>query len=101
MARNPFVIAMDAINPQKRSRLCFVDQISSLCGKRISSLCGKEISVFTLCRDSDGDGAWQEERDLIRPRYVLSKVFPRPRVHHGRHGHHHDQDDDHDDDHQT
>ena len=68
----------------------------------ISSLCGKEISVFTLCRDSDVDGAWQEEeqRDLIRPRLFLSKVFPGRVHHHGRLDHHHDQDDDHDD-HQT
>jgi len=90
---------MDAINSQKRSRLCFVDEISCLCVHGISSLCGKEISVFTLCRDSDVDGAWQE-RDLIRPRYVLSKVFPGRVHHHGRQDHHHDQDDDHDD-HQT
>ena len=44
-------------------------------------------------------GRREEEGDLIRPRYVFSKVFPRPRD--DRHDHHHDRDDDHDDDHQT
>jgi len=52
----PFVIAMDALNPQKRSRSCAL----STRFPAFSSLCGEEISVFTLCRDSDVDGAWQE-----------------------------------------
>ena len=67
----------------------------------ISSLCGKEISVFTLCRDSDVDGAWQEERERFDSAEIHSLVFAGRCHHYGRHDDdHHDQDDDHDD-HQT
>ena len=81
---------------------CFVDEISCLCVLWISSLCGFEISVFTLCRDSDVDGAWQEERERFDSAEIHSLVFAGRCHHYGRHDdhHHHDQDDDHDD-HQT
>ena len=58
--------------------------------------------LFSLCVEIQTKmalGRREEEGDLIRPRYVFSKVFPRPRD--DRHDHHHDRDDDHDDDHQT
>ena len=80
---------------------CFVDEISCLCVLWISSLCGFEISVFTLCRDSDVDGAWQEERERFDSAEIHSLVFAGRCHHYGRHDdHHHDQNDDHDD-HQT
>ena len=81
---------------------CFLDEISCLCVLWISSLCGFEISVFTLCRDSDVDGAWQEERERFDSAEIHSLVFAGRCHHYGRHDdhHHHDQDDDHDD-HQT
>ena len=80
---------------------CFLDEISCLCVLWISSLCGFEISVFTLCRDSDVDGAWQEERERFDSAEIHSLVFAGRCHHYGRHDdHHHDQNDDHDD-HQT
>ena len=97
-----FVIAMDAMNRHlKGDHGCFVDEISCLCVLWISSLCGFEISVFTLCRDSDVDGAWQEERERFDSAEIHSLVFAGRCHHYGRHDdHHHDQNDDHDD-HQT
>ena len=97
-----FVIAMDAMNRHlKGDHGCFLDEISCLCVLWISSLCGFEISVFTLCRDSDVDGAWQEERERFDSAEIHSLVFAGRCHHYGRHDdHHHDQDDDHDD-HQT